>query len=123
MAVFKATRLSAEQCAAAMRGDDFGQDVRGAEERVAVVMTQGWCPQWTMMSSWLDAAAHAAKSRVFYVAYDEEAFFEPFMAWKEDVLGNRSVPYVRYYRDGALVAESNYISKDGFIANLTRPPR
>jgi hypothetical protein len=123
MALSKARRLSAEQCAEAMRAGDFSAEIVGSAGSAAVVLTQGWCPQWTMMSSWLDAAAEEAGARAFYVCYDEEPFFEPFMAWKEDVLGNRSVPYVRYYRDGALTAESNYVSKDAFVAKLRRGPR
>ncbi len=115
-----AKRLTAAQCAKAMGGKDFGQDVIGAADLVAVVLTQGWCPQWSMMSSWLDAAAEAAGAKAFYLEYDSEDFFEPFMAWKEDVLGNRSVPYVRYYRGGSLVAQSNYLSKDGFVASFRR---
>ena len=120
MATMKAAKLTAEQCARAMRDGEFGEDVRGAAELIAVVLTQGWCPQWKMMASWLDAAAESAGAKAFYIEYDEEDFFEPFMAWKEDVLGNRSVPYVRYYRGGALAAESNYISRDGFLANFRR---
>jgi len=103
-----------------MRDGEFGPDVLGAAESVAVVMTQGWCPQWKAMASWLDAAAAEAGARAFYVEYDEEDFFEPFMAWKEDFLGNRSVPYVRFYRDGKLSGECNYVSRDAFAAALRR---
>jgi len=120
MALSNSIKLTAAQCAGAMRGKDFGPEVREASELVAVVLTQGWCPQWKMMSFWLDAAVAAAGAASFYLVYDEEDFYEPFMAWKEDVLGNRSVPYVRYYRGGVLVAESNYVSKDGFLANFKR---
>jgi len=123
MAPLKAARLTAAHCAQAMRDGEFGQDIRGSADLVAVVLTQSWCPQWKMMRSWLDAALETAGAKAFFVEYDEEAFFEPFMAWKEDVLGNRSVPYVRYYRGGALVAESNYISRDGFVANFRRAAR
>jgi hypothetical protein len=45
------------------------------------------------------------------------------MAWKEDVLGNRSVPYVRYYRGGVLTGEGNYVSKAAFVAALGRGAR
>lgn len=111
-------RLSAAEIAQAMESGDFGEGVRAAAPRVAVVLTQSWCPQWTMMLSWLEAAGREAEARVYYAEYDLESYFEPFMAFKEDVLGNRSVPYVRYYRDGALVAESNYLAKDGFVKRL-----
>ena len=115
-----AMKLTAAQCAEAMDGSDFGQDVVGAADLVAVVLTQSWCPQWSMMSTWLDAAVEASGAKAFYLEYDNEDFSEPFMAWKEDVLGNRSVPYVRFYRGGSLVAQSNYLSRDGFVASFRR---
>lgn len=120
MAIQKALRLTAEQCAQAMREGDLGADIRGGAELVVVVLTQSWCPQWKMMTLWLDAAAEAAGARVYYVEYDQEPFFEPFMRWKEDTFGNRSVPYLRYYRVGSLVAESNFLSRDGFLARLAK---
>lgn len=120
MAVSGATRLTAEQCAQAMRDGDFGPEVRGAADRVAVVLTQAWCPQWVMMARWLGEAVESAGARAFYVEYDREDFYEPFMAWKEDSLGNRLIPYVRYYADGRLVGESNYVGKDAFVAALLR---
>jgi len=123
MKATSAVRLSAEQCATAMRDGDFDLGVRGAGESVAVILTQGWCPQWPMMLHWLDKALEDSGAKAFYVEYDAEPFFEPFMTWKEDVLGNRSVPYVRYYRGGSLVAESNYVSKDAFVAKLAREAR
>jgi len=120
LTMIEATKLSAGQCAQAMAGTEFGEDVRKAAGRVAVILTQGWCPQWPMMRMWLSAALSEADAKAFYVEYDSEPFFEQFMVWKEDVLGNRSVPYVRYYRDGVLVAESNYTSKAAFVAHFTR---
>jgi len=118
-----ATKLSTGQCAQAMAGSEFGEDVRKAAGRVAVILTQSWCPQWPMMRLWLGAALAEADAKAFYVEYDNEPFFEQFMVWKEDVLGNRSVPYVRYYRDGVLVAESNYLSKGAFVASFSRGSR
>ncbi len=115
-----ASKLERAQCEAAMRDGEFPPDVTASGPRVAVVLTQGWCPQWTMMSSWLEAAEAEAGARVWFLEYDREPFFEEFMAFKEDVFGNRSVPYVRYYRDGKLAAQGNYLSRDGFVRNLTR---
>jgi len=70
---------------------------------------------------WLDRAEKDADATVFFIEYDREDFFEAFMAFKEDVLGNRSVPYTRYYRDGVFTGDGNFIGKDGFLAKLTRP--
>lgn len=114
------TRLTAAQSAHAIAKGDFGPEVISSTSRVAVVLTQSWCPQWVMMRLWLDRAEKDSDATVFFLEYDKEDFFEDFMAFKEDVLGNRNVPYVRYYRDGAFTGESNFIGRDGFVARLTR---
>ncbi|OHD80429.1 MAG: hypothetical protein A3J97_05020 [Spirochaetes bacterium RIFOXYC1_FULL_54_7] len=114
------TRLSAAQCGHAIAKGDFGPEVIASAPRVAVVLTQSWCPQWVMMRMWLDRAEKDADATVFLVEYDKEDYFEDFMAFKEDMLGNRSVPYIRYYRDGVFTGDGNFIGKDGFVAKLTR---
>lgn len=111
-------RLDAGHCETAMSAGEFGAEVVGAAPSVAVILTQSWCPQWTMTRLWLDAALKEAGAVAWYVEYDREAFFDRFMAWKEDVLGNRTIPYIRYYADGKLSAESNFVSKAGFVARL-----
>lgn len=112
--------LNEGQCREAMLTGEFGESLRTSAPLVAVVLTQSWCPQWTMMRTWLEAASAQSGALVYYLEYDLKPFFEEFMAFKEDVFGNRSVPYVRYYRGGALAAQGNYVSKEGFVRNLTR---
>jgi len=115
-----ATELTEAQCREAMRAGEFGVDVRSIAARVAVVLTQGWCPQWTMMRGWLDRVAAEAGAAAFTLEYDRLPFFAEFLAFKEDSLGNRSIPYVRWYRDGVLVAQGNYVSPDVFVRNFER---
>ena len=112
------TKLTADHCLALMKEGDFGPDVTGAADAVAVVLTQSWCPQWAWMRSYLTALPPDGGMDVFWVEYDREAFFEPFMRFKEGVFGNDQVPYVRYYRGGKLAAQSNFIDKGGFLRNL-----
>jgi hypothetical protein len=112
------TRLTGEQCRAAMAAGEFGEDVRAAAERVAVVLTQGWCPQWGWMARYLAKADYPEDSAVFLCVYDEEPFYEEFMAFKEGTFGNYEIPYVRYYRDGEFRAASNFIAEDGFRRRL-----
>jgi hypothetical protein len=112
------TKLTVDQCNHARQTGDFGLDVLGAAASVVVVLTQSWCPQWLMMRHWLEKAAVETGAIVFYVEYDRESFFEPFMAFKEDILGNRHVPYLRYYRNGTLVTDGNFIGYDGILRNL-----
>jgi hypothetical protein len=114
------TRLSVAQCEQAVASGDFSPEVIASTSRVAVVLTQSWCPQWIMMRLWLDRAEKDADAKVFFMEYDKEDFFEEFMAFKEDVFGNRSVPYIRYYRDGVFTRDGNFIGRDGFLANFTR---
>jgi hypothetical protein len=104
-----------------MATGEFGKELIASSARVAIVLTQSWCPQWVMMRMWLEQAEKAADATIFFVEYDKEDYFEDFMAFKEDVLGNRSVPYVRYYRNGTFTGDGNFIGRDGFIAKLTRP--
>jgi hypothetical protein len=113
-------RLSKEDCLALMKDGDFGAGIVGAADSVAVVLTQSWCPQWGWMRSYLADLPPDAGRAVFWVEYDLEDFFEPFMKFKESVFGNDQVPYVRYYRDGKPVAESNYIDRGGFLRFLER---
>jgi hypothetical protein len=103
-----------------MADGEFGQEVTASASCVAVVLTQSWCPQWMMMRMWLDRAEKDTDARIFVMEYDKEDFFEEFMAFKEDVFGNRSVPYIRYYRDGVFTGDGNFIGRDGFVAKLTR---
>jgi len=107
-------------CLSAIAAGDFPEELRNAAPAVALVLTQSWCPQWRFMQSYLSDAEKSAGERaaVFFVEYDREPFHRDFMAFKEDVFGNREIPYVRYYRGGKLHAESNYISKQGFLSRL-----
>lgn len=111
-------KLSGEECKAAMRDGEFGPGVVGAAEAVAVVLTQSWCPQWSWMRSYLKALPPGEGREIFWVEYDAEAFFEPFMEFKERVFKNDQVPYVRYYRGGSLAAESNFTDQGGFLRRL-----
>lgn len=113
-------KLSKDHCLSAIASGEFGKDILGTARRVAVVLTQGWCPQWIHLRRKLESLSGADAPAVFWVEYDAEPFFEEFMTWKEDVLGNREVPYIRYYLDGSLVAESNYTDLPGFLARFER---
>lgn len=111
-------RLTEEQCRDALARGEFGPDLIGSAASVAVVLTQSWCPQWVWMRSYLEGLPESPEYRVFYLEYDREPFYEDFLAFKENTLGNREIPYVRYYRDGRLTAQTNYIAKDGFLKRL-----
>jgi hypothetical protein len=70
------------------------------------------------MRAYLSSLPPGEGTEVFWVEYDLEEFFEPFMRFKEGVFGNDQVPYVRFYRGGKFAAESNFIDKGGFLRHL-----
>ena len=113
-------KLTESDCAFAIGSGDFAEEIRTAAPAVAVVLTQSWCPQWRFMHAYLAEAENIAGDRIaiYFVEYDHEANYRDFMTFKEDIFGNREIPYVRYYKHGILSAESNYISRQGFLSKL-----
>jgi hypothetical protein len=100
--------LTQEACERTIRDGEVPESVRSTSERVAVVFTQSWCPQWSFMRRYLETMDEPGLT-VYFVEYDRQPFFHEMMAFKETVFGNYEVPYVRYYRDGKLVAQSNLV--------------
>lgn len=111
-------RLAAEQCKRAMSKGEFEAEVIESAPSVAVILTQSWCPQWVWMRSYLEELSESPERTIFYLEYDKEPFYEEFLEFKEDILGNREIPYVRYYRNGSLSAQTNFVPKDGFLKRL-----
>jgi hypothetical protein len=114
--------LSREQAAAAMNAGEFDDGVRNASRQVAVVLTQDWCGQWAAMDEYLgelDARHPELELVVFQLEYNRVDYFREFLRFKEEVLGNQLIPYVRYYRDGRLVGQSNFVSERQFLKNIT----
>jgi len=110
--------LTQDQLDALLRDGEFPESVRLAASKVVVVMTQDWCSQWSDMSAYLpDFADQAA---IFTVEYNLLPDFERIMTFKENVLGNRQVPYVRFYVDGKLVRHSNWVPRAAFAAMIKR---
>jgi hypothetical protein len=108
--------LTQDQLDALVREGDFPESVRLAAAKVVVVMTQDWCPQWIDMAAYLpDFADQAA---IFTVVYNLLPDFERIMTFKEKVLKNRQVPYVRYYQGGKLVLDANWMSRGRFSTML-----
>lgn len=103
-----------------MNSGELAPEIRGAAENVALVLTQGWCPQWVSMQVWLKNFQRKGKPDdrellVVEYLYDKSPFFKEFLQFKEQHLGNDLIPYVQYYRKGELIGESNYVPSRVFI--------
>lgn len=108
--------ITREQAFTAIECGEFGSDVAASERRVAVVMTQDWCPQWAAMKKWLYSLEIDAG--LFELIYNKTEYFSEFRNFKEKKWNNGLIPYVRYYTGGRLIAESNYVSREDFLKNL-----
>jgi len=114
------SELHEEHIQHALDHGELPDAVIGAYPNVAVILTQGWCPQWKSMDTWLTAAAHKAEPQAYELSvpcfvYDKSPLFKKFRKFKEKVWGNHHVPYVRYYKDGKLFDETNYLPSQEFF--------
>lgn len=109
------TAITRDQAMHAITQGEFGDDLIATPGRVAIILTQSWCPQWKAMQRF--AAGYSAAT-IYCLEYDRTDYFDQFREFKERVLGNDRIPYVRYYSGGRLVAESNAVSEEAFALNL-----
>ena len=107
--------ISEDQAKYAMLQGDFGDEVTLSNGRVVVLMTQDWCPQWADMKRWIYGVDAAEGIDVYELIYNQTGYFREFMKFKETVWKNDRIPYLRYYINGKLVKETNYVTKDEFI--------
>lgn len=109
------TKLTEAECRAAVRDGDFSPEIVGAAETVVLVLTQSWCPQWVRMRPWLEELSKREGIACRFVEYDLEPFFDDFRSFKESAYMNGEVPYLRYYRNGKILKESNYLDKASLL--------
>ena len=116
--------ISEEQAKTAIEHGEFTDDIVNSRAHVAIIMTQDWCPEWRMMQIWLKSLVKRKRPDdididVYELEYDKLDSSDDFMRFKETTFGNSLIPYVRYYKDGKLIDESNYVKRDAFLSKLT----
>ncbi len=102
----------------AMSNGEFGGDLLNSKQRVIVILTQDWCPQWHDLKGWIYRLDIEEDVDIYELEYNKADFFEDFRSFKENTFGNHSVPYLRFYKQGTLYSESNYISEGQVIEIL-----
>jgi hypothetical protein len=103
-----------------IKNGEFGKEIIDSRKNTAVIMTQDWCHQWKMMNGWIGTLSDDIELDIYLIIYNKEDYYEEFMSFKEEVFGNYEIPYIRYYVDGVLVQESNYVPKDSFLNFFNR---
>ncbi|MDC7227588.1 MAG: hypothetical protein PQJ61_12555 [Spirochaetales bacterium] len=109
--------ISDSQAEYIIENKELPAEITNAAEKVAVILTQNWCPQWIIMKKYLPEIDSDIK--IFYQCYNIKPYSYKLMKVKETVLGNDLIPYVRYYKNGKLTAETNYVNKEEFMSNLS----
>lgn len=97
---------------------EIPQDVRESSEKVVVILTQDWCPDWHAMDRFLpDFEDQAA---IFVLQYNQHPDFERIMEFKETVFENREIPYLRYFYRGQFIVATNQLPRGTFEALLKK---
>jgi|SRR3990172_8201579 hypothetical protein len=112
----QAIGITKEQAMRAIQSHEFGDDIIASNRRVAVLLTQDWCPQWGAMKNWIYSLDDDFD--LYELIYNKVDYFNDFRNFKETIWNNGLIPYARFYKDGKLSSVSNYITKDEFRKNL-----
>lgn len=114
-------KLTEDQAREAMSTGEFTGSVRASAPRVAVILTQGWCGDWRAMERWLEKLPRDGTPEsdspidIYELLYDRIAFFDEFRSFKERVFRNSLIPYVRFYRNGVFLSDSNHLEEQAFF--------
>ena len=119
-------KIDNQQARTAIEQGEFATEIREAGDNVAIVLTQSWCTDWKVMERWLTKLQNKQQPETFDVIvwefiYDGVSFADEFREFKERVLGNDQIPYILYYKAGALVASSNFAGPRRFLARFEQP--
>jgi hypothetical protein len=112
----RAIIITKEQALRAIQHHEFGENVIASNRRVAVLLTQDWCPRWGAMKDWIYSLEDDFD--LYELIYNKVDYFDDFRNFKETIWDNDRIPYVRYYRDGTLSSVSNYVTKEEFMKNI-----
>lgn len=107
--------IQKEQALAAIENGEFEKSIIASKSSVVIILTQDWCPQWLDMKSWIYDLEIDSDVDLYELEYNTTDYAEDFMKFKENNFGNDYVPYLRFYKQGILVKETNYIGKQEFI--------
>jgi hypothetical protein len=106
--------FTSEQVYSAIKNGEFDQDILNSKQKVVVIMTQDWCPQWLNIKNWVYSLQTDEDIDVFELIYNKADYYNAFMKFKENNWGNFEIPYLRYYNSGKLFKESNYVGMQVF---------
>ncbi len=109
-------KLTDKQIDYLLENGEFSDDVIKSANKVAVILTQNWCPQWIHMKSY---AKKMKDAKIYYIEYNKAEVTDKLMPFKEETFKNDLIPYVRFYKDEVCFQDTNYIPKSEFERLIT----
>jgi hypothetical protein len=108
----------------AIKNMEFSPEIIMAGKKVAIVMSQSWCPEWKLMNRYINTLCTHEDYKeeeivIWTLIYDGTDYFDEFRNFKENSFQNYGIPYTRFYRDGKLVKTSNFLGKLDFIKSFS----
>ena len=90
---------------------EVSDDIKKSSENVLAIFTQDWCGDWKGLQRELNANKDNSNIdiAIFICMYNESPLYEPFMNFKETVWNNYLIPYLRYYKNGSFVKDTNHL--------------
>lgn len=107
--------IQKDQAMYAIANGEFESTIVASKSRVIIILTQDWCPQWLDMKGWIYGVQIDEDIDIYELVYNKVDYFYDFMDFKENQYGNYNVPYLRFYKNGTLKKETNYISEKEFV--------
>ncbi len=107
------TEITDIQAEFIINNKEIPDEIVNSSERVAVILTQDWCPQWKFMETFLKKIPED-EVKIYYLSYNNKPYFREFMFVKETTWKNHQVPFILYFNNGQLTDISNYCGHKAF---------
>ena len=94
-----------------MENKEVSNDIKNTSEKVLAIFTQDWCGDWKGLNRELNANEQNSDIdlTVFICTYNESSLYEDFMNFKENEWKNELIPYLRYYKNGSFIKDTNHL--------------
>jgi len=70
--------ITKEQALYSILNGEFSDDLISSKDKVVVVMTQDWCPQWINMKNWIYDIQTAEDIDIYELIYNKVDFYKEF---------------------------------------------
>ncbi|WP_295162292.1 hypothetical protein [uncultured Brachyspira sp.] len=90
---------------------EISDNIKNDSENVIAIFTQNWCGDWKGLQRELNANEKTCPIdiTIYVCLYNESSLYESFMNFKETVWNNDLIPYLRYYKNGSFIKDTNHL--------------